>query len=67
MKELIKRLQEAGLPIIILKDPLSLQPSITFTFAVVSFILCCFTPEKYIELFLICAGTYLGRKITRKD
>jgi Na+/H+ antiporter NhaD/arsenite permease-like protein len=65
LKELIKQLQEKGLAIIILQDPTTKLPSLTFTMALVAFI----TDQLHqtdasANSLIIASGLYLGRKIT---
>lgn len=65
IKELIKQLQDKGLAIIILQDPLTKLPSITFTMALISFVTDQLKhTDASLNSFIVCAGLYLGRKIT---
>lgn len=79
IKELIKRLQAKGLPIIILRDNLTGKPSITFSFFVISGLLVILgligkfakvsggiDMDNALNFFYGCGAMYIGRKITNK-
>lgn len=79
IKELIKNLQEKGLPIIILRDNLTGKPSITYSFFVISGSLVILgligkfakvsggiDMDNALNFFYGCGAMYIGRKITRK-
>jgi hypothetical protein len=80
IKQKIRELQDKGLPIIILQDPISKLPSITFTFLVVSGVMVILglvgkfvtaaggiDIENALSFFYGCSATYLGRKFTSKS
>jgi hypothetical protein len=79
-KELIKRLQAKGLPIIILRDNLTGKPSITYSFFVISGSLVILgligkfakvsggiDMDNALNFFYGCGAMYIGRKITNKS
>lgn len=79
VKELIKRLQSKGLPIIILRDNLTGKPSITYSFFVISGSLVILgligkfakvsggiDMDNALNFFYGCGAMYIGRKITNK-
>jgi|SRR3972149_7482544 len=73
LKIKIKEFQEKGFPIVVLQDPVTKNPSITYTFFIVAGIICLlstfdsiklfnklnFTKTK--EFFDMCMWAYLGR------
>ena len=63
IKNFIKKIQDCGIPIFLLQDPIKKEPSSTFTFFIISNVLCSVNPEKYIEFMLACAAAYLGRAV----
>lgn len=80
ISEIIKDLQEKGLPIIILRDPMTKNPSITFSFFVISGTLVILgligkfakvsggiDMDNALNFFYGCGAMYIGRKITSKD
>ena len=67
LKQLYLYLVSKGLPIIIIQDPLTGMPSLTFTMALVSFITDQLRQTNASsESMMICAGLYLGRTISKK-
>lgn len=79
-KELIKKLQAKGLPIIILRDNLTGKPSITYSFFVISGSLVILgligkfakvsggiDMDNALNFFYGCGAMYIGRKITNKS
>lgn len=71
-------LSNNGIPVLVLKDPKTKEPSITFSMLIVSFVICCLaligklssSPtiqsidfNNSFNLFLACAGLYWGRKL----
>lgn len=80
VKELIKKLQSKGLPIIILRDSLTGKPSITFSFFVISGLLVILgligkfakvsggiDMDNALNFFYGCGAMYIGRKFTKKS
>ena len=77
LKAKLKEIQEQGLYIVFLKDPITKQPSVTLSLLITSAIIVITgllqKPSKLIggidienslSFFYACAGIYLGRKIT---
>jgi len=80
MIALIKELQNRGIPLFFIKDPVSNQPSVSLTMLVVAFTLSIMSLlnkvakivdgvdiENTLELLIICAGLYFGRALTRSS
>lgn len=64
IKALIKQLQDKGLPIVLLQDPITKLPSLTFSMALISFITDQLRQtDASSNSMMICAGLYLGRSI----
>lgn len=79
LKELIKKLQDNGVPVILLQDPLTKKPGVSFSLLVVSFVLSVFAlinkfakivdgvdVDNSLELLIICASLYFGRSLSKK-
>jgi len=75
----IKELQEKGVPLMWFKDPLTKLPSVSLTLMLISFTLVLFglinkwakivegiDVDSSTELFLITAGLYFGRSLSKK-
>lgn len=80
LQELIKKMNDRGIPIPMIQDPVTKLPSVTLTFAVLSFNVALLgllgkvadmfkgvDVQQAIYLFGVSAGLYLGRKISAKD
>lgn len=80
LKEILKELQEKGLPIVILRDTVTGLPSITFSFFVLSGALVALgligkfaklsggiDMDNALNFFYACSATYVGRKMTSKN
>ena len=73
IKAAIKDLQDKGVPIFVLQDPLTKQPSITFSFFVVAGLTCLLATIESVKIFAginfseikeffdMCMWAYLGR------
>jgi beta-phosphoglucomutase-like phosphatase (HAD superfamily) len=79
IKELIKELQEKGIPVIFLRDPITKQPSVSLSLLIVAFVLSIFAlinkfakivdgvdVENTLQLLIICASLYFGRSLSKK-
>lgn len=79
LKESIKELQDKGMPLIFIKDPVSKLPSVSLTLLIISFILSIFALinkfakivdgvdiENTLQLLIICASLYFGRSLSKK-
>lgn len=79
LKELIKKLQEKGLPLVFLRDPISKSPSVSLTLLIVSFLLSIFSlinkfakivdgvdVDNTLELLVITSSLYFGRSLSKK-
>lgn len=77
LKQLVKDLQDKGIPIFLLRDMTTKLPSVTFSLLIVSALMVVlgligkfaklaggFDIENSLTFFGICFGGYLGRKIT---
>lgn len=77
---LIKELQNKGIPLFFIKDPVVKQPSVSLTMLVIAFTLTVLSLlnkvakivdgvdiENTLELLMICAGLYFGRALTRSN
>lgn len=77
LKQLVKDLQDKGIPLIYLRDPKTQLPSITFSMMVISFVLCVgaviakvaeskllggLNFEYCLQLLMATGAAYLGRK-----
>lgn len=81
LQEIVTKLNQRGIPLPMLRDPQTNQPSVTLTFAILSFNVALLgllgkvadlfkgiDVQQAIYLFGVSAGLYLGRKIsTGKD
>jgi hypothetical protein len=80
LKEFIKKLEEAGIPVVLLRDPVTKTQSLTFSLVIISALLVIFglvgkfaklaggfDIENSLSFFYGCAGMYLGRKITNNN
>jgi len=80
IKEIIKNLQDKGVPVILLQDIITKQPSITFSFFVISGVLVIagligkfaklsggIDMENALSFFYGAGAMYLGRKITNAN
>jgi hypothetical protein len=79
IKQKIKELQDQGLPVIFLRDPITKQPSVSLSLLVISFILSLLSllnkfakvvdgvdVENTLQLLIICASLYFGRSLSKK-
>lgn len=79
LKPLIKELQDKGIPVIFLRDPITKSPSVSLTLLIVSFIFSIFALinkfakivdgvdiENTLQLLIICASLYFGRSLSKK-
>lgn len=79
IKELIKQLQDQGIPVIFFRDPITKQPSVSLSLLLVSFVLSIFALinkfakivdgvdiENTLQLLIICASLYFGRSLSKK-
>lgn len=77
VKDFIKKLQSQGLPIILLQDPKTKEPSLSFTLVVLAAIYCAMgifsnyfvflkgiNVEAAFNFFLASASLYWGRKLS---
>lgn len=77
---ILKDLQNKGLPIFFIQDPISKLPSVSLTMLVVAFTLAILSLlnkvakivdgvdiENTLELLMISAGLYFGRALTRSN
>lgn len=78
VKQRISKWQEAGLPLIFLRDCKTKKPSITFSMLVTSFIMCVLALigkiteivdgiifNNALNLFIACSSIYFGRKFQK--
>lgn len=76
IKQIIKDLQDKGLPIIMLQDVITKKPSITFTFFVLSGIMCLLAAvdvkilselnfDEALKFFDACSMVYVGRSAVK--
>jgi len=76
---IIKNLQDKGVPILVIRDPLTKLPSVSLTLMVIAFFFVSFsvinsyfgwlkipTDDGAMELFLVTAGLYFGRSLSKK-
>jgi ABC-type bacteriocin/lantibiotic exporter with double-glycine peptidase domain len=79
LKEHIKKLQEQGIPLLFVRDPLTKQPSVSLTLLIISFFLSIFSlinkfakivegvdVDNTLELLVVCASLYFGRSLSKK-
>lgn len=79
LKELIKELQDRGIPVIFLRDPITKQPSVSLSLLIVSFLLSIFAlinkfakvvdgvdVDNTLELLIITSSLYFGRSLSKK-
>jgi hypothetical protein len=79
-KEIIRAANIKGIPIPFIKDPQSERASVSLTLVFISFNLCIVAmagkwsgyfgtidPSQALNLFMVCAGLYWGRKLNSKD
>jgi hypothetical protein len=79
LKNKIKELQDNGVPLFFIKDPITKSPSVSLTLLIVSFTLSIlsllnkFTKivegvdiDNTLELLIICASLYFGRSLSKK-
>ncbi len=79
IKQKIKDLQEQGVPLFFIKDPITKQPSVSLSLLLVSFGLSFFSLinkfakivqgvdiENSFQLLIICASLYFGRSLSKK-
>lgn len=75
----IKKWQKEGVPILFWRDEQKKAPSVSLTMMLISFALCVFSlinkfakivdgvdVDNSIELFIVCAGLYFGRSLSKK-
>jgi hypothetical protein len=78
-KEFLKNLQESGVPLFFIKDPVEKKPSVSLTLLIISFLLSLFSllnkfakifdgvdVENTLQLLIICASLYFGRSLSKK-
>ena len=79
LKQKIQELQEKGIPLVFVKDPLTKTPSVSLTLLIISFILSIFSlinkfakivdgvdVDNTLELLVVCASLYFGRSLSKK-
>lgn len=79
IKQKIQELQEQGVSLLFVKDPVSKQPSVSLTLLLVAFFLSIFSlinkfakvvdgvdVENTLQLLIICASLYFGRSLSKK-
>jgi hypothetical protein len=79
LKQKIQELQEQGIPLVFVKDPISKLPSVSLTLLLISFALSIFSlinkfakivdgvdVDNTLELLVICASLYFGRSLSKK-
>jgi len=79
LKEHIKQLQEKGLPLVFLRDPISKLPSVSLSLLIISFLLSVFSlinkfakvvdgvdVDNTLELLVITSSLYFGRSLSKK-
>lgn len=79
LNRIIKKLQKNGVPIILLQDPLTKKPGVSFSLLIISFVLSIFALinkfakivdgvdiENTLQLLIICASLYFGRSLSKK-
>lgn len=75
----LKELQDKGLPIVFLQDPITKKPSVSLSLLLISFVLSIFSLvnkfakivdgvdiENSLQLLIICASLYFGRSLSKK-
>lgn len=78
-EQLLQRIKEKGIPVLVLEDPLKKQPSVTFTMMAVAFLMCLLgligkTVDMLgginfadsLELLKVTGLAYLGRQWMKK-
>lgn len=78
-RNIIKRLQKEGIPLIFVRDPVRNIPSISLTLLLISFGISVFSlinkfarivegvdVENSLQLLLICSSLYFGRSFSKK-
>lgn len=79
IKDRIKELQEKGVPLFFVKDPITKKPSVSLSLLLVSFTLSIFSlvnkfakivegvdVDNTLQLLIICASLYFGRSLSKK-
>ena len=79
LKEFLKELQDKGIPVVFLRDPITKLPSVSLTLLLVSFILSIFSlinkfakivdgvdVDNTLQLLIVCASLYFGRSLSKK-
>jgi ABC-type bacteriocin/lantibiotic exporter with double-glycine peptidase domain len=79
IKNKLKELQDSGVPLFFIKDPVTKSPSVSLTLLIVSFTLSIlsllnkFTKivdgvdiDNTLELLIVCASLYFGRSLSKK-
>jgi ABC-type bacteriocin/lantibiotic exporter with double-glycine peptidase domain len=79
IKSKLKELQDKGIPLVFVKDPLTKLPSVSLTLLLVSFLLSVFSlinkfakivdgvdVDNTLELLIVCASLYFGRSMSKK-
>ncbi len=79
IKNKLKELQDSGVPLFFIKDPITKSPSVSLTLLIVSFTLSIlsllnkFTKivdgvdiDNTLELLIVCASLYFGRSLSKK-
>jgi len=79
IQDKIENMQKNGVPIFFFRDEQKKCPSVSLTMMLISFNLCLFSlinkfakivqgvdVENSLQLFMICAGLYFGRSISKK-
>jgi hypothetical protein len=80
LKKQIAYWQKNGVPILFWRDEQKKAPSVSLTMMLISFMLCVFSninkfakivdgvdADNSLELFLVTAGLYFGRKLSKKQ
>jgi hypothetical protein len=79
LKQILKEMQENGVVLLFVRDPVSKQPSVSLTLLIVSFTLTVLSLlnkvaklvdgvdiENTLQLLIICASLYFGRSLSKK-
>ncbi len=79
IKAAVQWLNEKGIPLAFVRDPITQLPSVSLTLLIISFTLCIVSlinkfakivdgmdVENTIQLLIICASLYFGRSLSKK-
>jgi hypothetical protein len=79
VKSKLKELQEKGIPLLFIKDPITKKPSVSLSLLIISFVLSVFSlankfakivegvdVDNTLQLLIICASLYFGRSLSKK-